>query len=106
MATGEWKGTTMEMPPVKGCQVTDCCYNMDEQCHALAIQVGDAATHPICETFTEQTASQCGDRAATGNVGACKVSLCEYNQSLECIADSIMVGYQQGEADCLTFEPK
>ncbi len=96
----------MEMPPVKGCQVTDCCYNMDERCHALAIQVGDAATHPICDTYAGQAASQCGDRAATGNVGACKVSTCEYNESLECSASSIMVGYQQGEPDCLTFEPK
>ena len=62
--------------------------------------------YPICDTFTGQVASQCGDRSATGTVGACKVSTCEYNENLECVADGIMVGYAQGEPDCLTFEPK
>jgi hypothetical protein len=96
----------MAMPPVRGCQVTDCCYNTGEQCHALAIQVGDTATHPICDTYAGQAASQPGDRAATGHVGACKVGICERNPNLECVADSILVGHQQGEPYCLTFEPK
>jgi hypothetical protein len=93
----------MEMPPVTNCQVTDCCFNMDKQCHALAIQVGDAAAHPICDTFTGQ-ANQCGDQSAIAGVGACKASSCEYNENLECMAQGITVGYQQGEPDCLTFE--
>ncbi|OHB66008.1 MAG: hypothetical protein A2Y77_15365 [Planctomycetes bacterium RBG_13_62_9] len=96
----------MEMPPIAGCEVTDCCYNFDRKCHALAIQVGDGATHPVCDTYAGSQASQCGDPSASGNVGACKVSSCEYNQNLECMAQSITVGYREDEPDCLTFEMK
>ena len=46
--TGQWKGTTMKMAPIRDCQVTDCCYHMDEQCHAPVIQVGDNLSHPLC----------------------------------------------------------
>jgi hypothetical protein len=46
-----------------------------------------------------------GDRSTIAGVGACKVSECEYNQSLECAAPGITVGRAQDEADCLTFEP-
>jgi hypothetical protein len=96
----------MEMPPITSCQVTDCCYNANERCHALAIQVGEGATHPICDTYTGQRASQCGDQSAGGAVGACKASSCEYNENLECTAQGIMVGYDGEEPDCLTFEMK
>jgi hypothetical protein len=96
----------MEMPPITDCRVTDCCYNSGQQCHALAIQVGGDATHPVCDTYTVMQASQCGDRSATGSVGACKASSCEYNENLECIARGITVGYQGDEPDCLTFEMK
>lgn len=95
----------MDMPKVISCQVTDCCYNRDRQCHALAIQVGDTDAHPLCDTFTKQT-GQCGDVSAAAGVGACKVESCEYNENLECAAQGITVGYEQGEADCLTFEPR
>jgi hypothetical protein len=51
----------MEMSPIADCEVTDCCYNSDHKCHALAIQIGDGATHPVCDTFAGLQASQCGD---------------------------------------------
>ena len=95
----------MEMPPVVSCEVTDCCYNVDRQCHALAIQVGNNPARPICDTYSELS-GQCGDQSAIAGVGACKASSCEYNENLECIAQSITVGYQGDEPDCLTFEAK
>jgi len=93
----------MDMPKIERCRVTECCYNLEQMCHALAITVGGAGDHPACDTYCDLTAKG-GDRSAVGGVGACKVSECRYNQSLECLASGITVGRAQDEAACLTFE--
>ncbi len=95
----------MDMPKVERCRVTECCYNYDEICRALAITVGGAEGHPACDTFCDYR-TKGGDQSAIAGVGACKVSGCEYNQSLECTASGITVGPGADEADCLTFERK
>ncbi len=92
----------MDMPKVVKCDVTECAYNIDEECNALAITIGDS-THPQCDTFCTSAAK---GQASGGiaSVGACKVSCCTHNSGLECQASEICVGYQGDEADCLTFE--
>jgi len=92
----------MLMPKVSSCEISQCAYNMDNQCHAMAITVGDGA-HPACDTFCPSV-SKGGAMDMTAGVGACKVAGCVHNVSLECQADCICVGYKGAEADCLTFE--
>ena len=92
------------MPKVNRCDVTQCCYNEKNKCHALAINVGDA-TIPRCDTYTTACKSKAGDSGATGSVGACKVSICRYNTNLECQAPAITVSRGKHSADCMTFEP-
>lgn len=93
----------MNMPKVNKCEVTQCCYNNAQQCHALAITVGDGVLAQ-CDTFTTACTVKAGDAAATAGVGACKVSVCVHNKNLECAAPSIVVGRGDQPADCLTFK--
>lgn len=93
----------MNMTKISECDVQECAYNTANQCHALAITVGDMA-HPRCDTFL--TAQQHGgDPNTFGQVGACKVSVCKFNKSFECSAPNIHVGHHKKDcADCLTFQ--
>ncbi len=91
----------MKMPKVSDCQAIECSYNIDCMCHALAITIGDGS-NPQCDTFCHYS-SKGGDPTCTGSVGACKVTSCMHNMSLECQSSGISVGYQSGEVDCLTF---
>ena len=92
----------MEMAKILKCEVSDCSYNVEQICHALAITVGDGV-HPRCDTFF-RSGVKGGDMSCIGGVGACRVSSCTYNNSLECRALEICVGYQGDEVDCLTFK--
>jgi hypothetical protein len=40
---------------------------------------------------------------AVAGVGACKVAECRHNESLECCASNICVGYHEKEIECLTY---
>ena len=91
----------MEMPMISQCQASECAYNTDGQCHAMAITVGDR-THPRCDTFL-QASTKGGDMSCTALVGACKVGSCMHNVTFECQASSVVVGHMQDEIDCLTF---
>lgn len=93
----------MEMPVVDSCAVTDRAYNGDHACHALAITVGDVR-HARCDAFLGVSAKG-GDPAATGHVGACKMSGCQHNVRFECQAPAITIGSEQSQADCLTYAP-
>ncbi|MCE5186801.1 MAG: DUF1540 domain-containing protein [Planctomycetaceae bacterium] len=98
----------MEMPEVQSCDVLECAYNKQRQCHALAITVGDSGK-PRCETFWAgkggSSESDAGDSSKTSHVGACHTSDCEYNERLQCSAPGIRVGYQNENPNCLTYEP-
>jgi hypothetical protein len=94
----------MEMPKIKQCAVTECAYNADKKCHAMAITVGDAQ-HPVCDTFC-QSDTKGGDASRIASVGACKVMMCKFNMSLECEAPGISVGRRGKEVDCLTYEAR
>ncbi|HEY3346465.1 MAG TPA: DUF1540 domain-containing protein [Nitrospirota bacterium] len=91
------------MPRVLECSVTECSYNKDEECHALAIQVG-GGSHPACDTFLNSKMKG-GNSESVAGIGACKVSDCEYNKALECSAEGITVGRHEEHADCETYEP-
>lgn len=95
----------MDMPDVKSCDVLECAYNKQRQCHAIAITIGDSGI-PRCDTFWANQGSslEAGDPSQSGHVGACHTSQCEYNERLECRAPGIRVGYQNESPNCLTFE--
>lgn len=91
----------MMMPIILDCEVEDCSYNRDKECHALAITVGSEG-HPVCDTFAKL--SRKGGVADTlGCVGACREDDCKYNDSLECTALTVHVGQHSSHADCRTF---
>lgn len=95
----------MLMPQVSSCAVEECAYNTDKICHAMAITIGDGVgtgVHAMCDTFF-QTSLFGGAKDQVGGVGACKVPACRFNEDLECMAESVQVGYGQDHADCLTF---
>jgi hypothetical protein len=95
----------MEMPKVSGCSVTDCAYNTNRACHALAITVGEDPSDPTCDTFFKSS-THGGVKDQIAGVGACKASDCDYNEQFECQAPGIEVGMKGSEPDCLTFQTK
>ncbi|MBI4978616.1 MAG: DUF1540 domain-containing protein [Spirochaetes bacterium] len=89
------------MTLIKSCDFEVCAFNWGSTCHALAITVGDGIC-PMCDT-TLKSFGKGGILEKHGGVGACKVTHCRYNRSLECSADSIHVKIQSGHAECDTF---
>lgn len=92
---------TVDLAEVMECAASACTYNVDGECHAQAITVGDAA-HAMCDTFL-LTGSHCSKTPSHAGVGACKVSACRHNRDYECQAARIRVGSHEGHADCITF---
>lgn len=97
--------TTMniDMPPVSACSVTECAYNVKDNCHAKAITIGDGV-HPGCDTFM-QASTHTRNTSRTAGIGACKVTACKHNDDFECSASQIKVGRVGNDVSCLTFEP-
>lgn len=95
------KKITIDMPVVGACAVTNCAYNVNKNCHAKAITVGDS-TNPGCDTFFDGS-KHSRNTQITAGVGACKVSICKYNNDYECMAESIQVDKQQNQVRCMTF---
>ncbi len=96
---------TQNMATIKECSVTDCAYNKHNSCHTLAITVGGPEECPHCDTYTVSAHSG-GIMDTRGGVGACKVASCSFNNSLECSAHSIAIGWHANHPDCKTFTPK
>lgn len=93
-----------DMPRIQICDVTDCAYNNDKNCHAIAITVGNSQS-ARCDTFYRHNKG--GIKELNGGVGACKMDLCRFNTDLECFADQgIKVSYESGNAACATFTPR
>ena len=94
-----------EMATISECVVTDCAYNKHNSCHALAITVGGPEDCPHCDTYvlSEHTG---GIPDTRGGVGACKVSKCSHNESLECSAARVTIGWHSNHPDCKTFTPR
>lgn len=92
---------TIEMSQVAECSVEQCAYNLASLCHAKAITIGDPAA-PACDTFVEAPVHAKGVKIRAG-VGACKMTGCVHNADFECEADGVEVGFEGGEAHCLTY---
>ena len=96
---------TIDMPQVTKCSVAKCAYNVDQACHARAITVGDAA-NARCDTYFDGPTAHIRETKRVAGVGACKVSVCRYNDDFECIASGVSVDYSQNAAICHTFSPR
>lgn len=96
------KKKVLRMSEVTKCEMSECAYNLENDCHALAITVGDGAS-PACDTFFSAQDHTSGLNQLAG-VGACKVSSCLHNKAYECMAPDIMVGMSGNRASCLTFQ--
>lgn len=94
----------MNMCKVSSCDVSECAYNSDSMCRAMAITVGDSM-NPRCDTYCKSSSKSC-DMGCTAGVGACKTSVCSHNQGLECGATEISVGYCGDDVDCMTFKAR
>lgn len=92
---------TIDMPPVSNCDITECAYNLEHNCHARAITVGDG-THPGCDTFFSNKMHTHRTKQLAG-VGACKVSACVHNNDFGCGAEDIIVGKDKSGIACLTY---
>jgi len=91
----------IKAPPVIGCEVIQCAYNIDRKCHTPAITVGSRC--PKCESYIKGL-DKGGVPGASGSVGSCHKSDCTYNRSLECNApNGISVGDHLWHADCKTY---
>ncbi len=95
----------MKMSKISACDVADCSYNRNKECHALAITVGGPEVCACCDTYVH-AAKKGGVADMTGGVGACKVDSCTFNSDLECSAPGIKVGLHQGHPDCTTFKTR
>ncbi len=93
----------MDMPKITSCNAEKCAYNRDQECHAMAITVGNDG-NPLCDT--SDTSHPKGGISETGGVGACKSADCQFNQNLECSAQNIAVGMQSEQPMCSTYERK
>lgn len=91
----------IQAPKVLDCSVTECSYNTNKACHAIAITVGDT-TCAMCDTYFNSS-EKGGAMDVTGSVGACKENDCKFNRSLECSAPGIHVANHMGHADCSTY---
>ena len=95
------KNITLEMPVVTMCMASECVYNLNSNCHARAITIGDTA-HPSCDTFL--AGSRHTKQTQIAGIGACKTVGCKFNSDLECMAESIQVGMVKNKANCMTFD--
>lgn len=95
------KKITLEMPMVTTCMADECVYNLNSNCHARAITIGDSI-HPNCDTFMAGSRRVKSINQIAG-IGACKTTGCKFNDDLECMAENIQVGIIKNEVNCMTF---
>ena len=91
------------MDPVKviSCDASECAFNQEGQCHALAITVGGGTDHQ-CDTYWPSS-EKGGLPSVICNVGACKVPNCKFNDHLMCSSPGIKVGHEGKVVDCLSY---
>lgn len=94
-----------EMVAVFECDVSDCAYNRHNSCHTLAITVGGPEDCPHCDTYMLSARAAGVDDMKAG-IGACKVASCTFNESFECNAQTVKIGWHASHPDCKTFRQK
>ena len=99
---------TVQETHVDECVQTDCAYNEEKACHAMAITIDKAdAGHASCGTYLHrENGEQGGSKAMIANVGACKAASCVHNDNLMCTAGDVFVGSKDGEVSCLTYRAR
>ena len=91
--------TTIDLPLVQDCSVSECSYN-NNGCAAGAVTIGYGRT---CSTFVPLSVRG-GLERKSPVVGACQKADCSFNTDLECTAFAIRVG--STSADCLTYQAR
>lgn len=91
------------MTKVTECNASNCAYNKHNSCHTLSITVGGPNECPKCDTYFG-SATPGGIPDMKAGIGACKMSDCSYNESLECGASSVKIGWHMNHPDCQTFK--
>lgn len=94
------------MTQVNACDVTQCAYNKHNSCHTLSITVGGPNECPKCDTYLGSSQTRGGIEDVTAGIGACKMSDCSFNESLECNASSVKIGWHLNHPDCQTFQQR
>lgn len=89
---------------VNQCAATDCAYNDNQACRALAITVGEPSAQ-TCATY-EPKQKKVSTQVTVANVGACKASNCVHNSNLSCQAAEVKIGVDGGQVRCMTFQGK
>ncbi|MHB1216050.1 MAG: DUF1540 domain-containing protein [Thiobacillus sp.] len=95
---------TIDMPIVSECLASECAYNVDMNCHAKAITVGNSL-HAGCDTFFPGS-GHTKATSRTAGIGACKSTNCTFNEDLECTTESIRVAPAAQEINCMTYAPR
>ncbi|WP_059754756.1 DUF1540 domain-containing protein [Thiobacillus denitrificans] len=98
------KHMTIDMPIVSECLASECAYNVDMNCHAKAITVGNSL-HAGCDTFFSGS-GHTRATTRTAGIGACKSTNCAFNEDLECMTDSIRVAPAGQAVNCMTYSPR
>jgi hypothetical protein len=96
------KKVIIEMPLVSECLASQCAYNVNQNCHARAITVGDTSKHAACDTFMNES-HHIHDTKRVAGIGACKATSCKFNDDFECMTETIRIGMVMNEANCMTF---
>lgn len=96
--------TIVEMTPITSCSASTCAYNVQSQCHAKAITVGNS-TNPSCDTYLD-SGRHTQNRSIQAGVGACKTTDCVANEDFECAAESVTIGKANGAITCLTYKKR
>ena len=91
----------IEAAAVSRCAVSECTYNMEQRCSAIAIVIA-SGPHPRCGTFLKTSNSSSG-RIGDAQVGECRYSICRHNTDARCSAGNIEVDYWWGVVDCRTY---
>ena len=93
--------TLQDAALVSRCEVSECAYNFEKRCGAIAIVIA-SGPHPQCGTFLRMSGSS-GKRTGDAHVGECRYSACRHNADSKCTAGKIEVDYWWGVVDCRTF---
>jgi len=89
---------------VNACNVSDCVYNSNSSCHALAITIDDP-TPATCSTYKKaENGESGGAEAQIANIGACKAAGCMHNENLMCTAGEVTIGVKDGKVSCLSYQ--
>ena len=91
----------LEMPIVTKCMASECAYNLNSNCHARAITVGNSL-QPGCDTFMAGSRHTKSVNQIAG-IGACKTVGCKFNDDFECMAENVQIGMVKNEANCTIF---